>query len=171
MMAPLEIRLADEQDLGAINSIYNYYVGCSTTTYDNVLWTIDQRRRWWADRPAIHPVTVACRDRQVVGWGALNAFRGRPGYRWTVENSVYVDPKQLRRGVGANLMRDLIDRAGDLGLRTIVAVVDAEQSASVAIHRRFGFREIGRLEQVGYKFDRWLDALLLQLLLPHRPAG
>lgn len=170
-MTPTTIRAAREEDLPAINDIYNYYVDRSTTTYDYEPWSIGQRRKWFAGREDIHPVTVAVRD-QIVGWGALGWFRVRAGYRWTVENSVYVHHEHLRTGVGAAILQDQVERAQRLGLHAIIAGIDAEQHGSVELHRRFGFQQVAKFEEVGYKLDRWLDVIFMQLLLPsHHPNG
>jgi len=161
----LHIRLANESDLPAINAIYNHYVPISTTTYDLEPMSMEKRRRWFAGREPIHPVTVACRGEDVVGWGSLHTFRNKPGYRFTVENSIYVHTDHQRTGVGSALLADQIERARQLGLHAIVAGIDAEQSASMALHFKHGFREVGAFPQVGRKFDRWLDAVFMQLIL------
>lgn len=164
-MPELSIRLANEHDLPAINGIYNHYVPISTTTYELAPTSIDERRRWFEGRAAIHPVTVACRGEAIVGWGSLHTFRAKSGYRLTVENSVYVHPDCQRSGVGSAILVDQIARARDLGLHAIVAGIDSEQTASQALHAKLGFREVGRFPQVGRKFDRWLDAVFMELLL------
>jgi phosphinothricin acetyltransferase len=164
-MSELLVRLAVEADLPAINAIYNHYVPISTTTFALTPMTIEQRRQWFAGREAIHPATVACRGEAVVGWGSLHTFRAIAGYRQTVENSVYVHPDHQRAGVGAALLADQIDRARAARLHAIVAVIGSEQTASLALHAKFGFREVGRFPQVGRKFDRWLDAVFMQLTL------
>lgn len=164
-MSDVIVRLADEADLPAINAIYNHYVPTSTTTYVLEPTTLDDRRRWFADRAPIHPVTVASLDDEIVGWGSLHTFRAIAGYRYTVENSVYVHPDHQRAGVGATLLADQIERARALGLHAIIAAIDSEQTASLALHAKFGFREAGRFPEVGRKFDRWLDAVFLELRL------
>jgi L-amino acid N-acyltransferase len=161
----LAIRLATENDLPAINAIYNHYVAVSTTTYDLEPMSIDRRREWFAGRASIHPVTAACRGEVLVGWGSLHTFRTKPGYRFTVENSVYVHPDHQRTGVGSAILVDQIERARELGLHAIIAGIDAEQPASVALHAKHGFREVGNFRQVGRKFDRWLDVVFMQLIL------
>ncbi len=161
----LAIRLADAADFGAITDIYNHYVAVSTTTYDDEPVTADERRRQYESRPAIHPVTVAVRDGEIIGFGALNPFRARNGYRFTVENSVYVRSDCHRQGVGSAILTDQIERARTLGLHVIVAVIDSEQTASVALHARHGFTEVGRMPQIGTKFGRWLDVVFMELVL------
>ena len=161
----MTIRDATEADLPAINAIYNVYVRTSTTTYQEVEDTLDDRRAWFAGREPRHVVTVAEIDGGVVGWAALNVFRGRSAFRFSCENSVYVAHDCLRRGIGSALLADSIGRARANGFRTIVASIDADQPASLALHARHGFVEVGRFRAIGYKFDRWLDAVFMQLML------
>ena len=162
---PLSLRLATAADLPAINAIYNHYVPISTATYDYEPFTAEQRAAWFHGRESIHPVIVAERDGEIVGWGSLNVFRAKPGYRFTVEDSVYVHPDCQRTGVGSAILADLIERARVLGLHSIVAGIDATHAPSVALHARFGFVEVARFREVGRKFDRWLDVIFMQLLL------
>ncbi len=177
----LQIRLATAADLPAINDIYNHYVPISTTTYDVQPMSLETRRTWFENRDAIHPVTVAHYEDDessappasslqppaspIVGWGSLHTFRNKPGYRLTVENSVYVHPDRQREGIGSAILLDQIERAKALGLHVIVAGIDAEQTPSLALHYKHGFREVGRFGQIGYKFDRWLDVIFMELLL------
>ena len=159
------IRLATEADLVAINDIYNYYVLHSTCTYQEEVEPIEGRRTWFLKHGAMHPATVAELDGCVVGWGSLSPFHARSAYRFSVENSVYVHHEFHRRGIGAIILKDLIERARALGHRTIIAGIDAEQTPSIAIHAKFGFAQVGRLNQVGFKFGRWLDVVYMELLL------
>jgi L-amino acid N-acyltransferase YncA len=159
------IRLARRDDLARVNDIYNYYVGRSTCTYQETPEPIESRQAWFDRHGPAHPVTVAEVDGQVVGWGALSPYHARSAYRFTVENSVYVDHRFHRRGIGDAVLADLIARARALGHRTIVALIDASQEASIAIHAKHGFVQAGHLRAVGYKFDRWLDVAYWQLLV------
>jgi L-amino acid N-acyltransferase YncA len=159
------VRLATLADLDAINAIYNHYVATSTTTYDEEPMTADERRGWFATRERVHPVTVAERDREVVGYGSLHTFRAKRGYRFVVENSVYVRPDCQRQGIGNAILIDLIDRARSLGHHAIVAGIDAEQLASIALHAKHGFVHVGRMPQIGTKFGRWLDVVFMERLL------
>jgi phosphinothricin acetyltransferase len=102
---------------------------------------------------------------QIVGWGSLSPYHPRSAYRRTVENSVYVHHHFHRRGIGSLLLKELIACARRLGHRAIIAGIDAEQDASVALHAVFKFQPAGRLKQVGFKFDRWLDVVYMELLL------
>jgi L-amino acid N-acyltransferase YncA len=159
------IRVAREDDLPAINDIYNYYVLNSTCTYQEEPEEIESRREWFARHGAKHPVTVAEVDGRVAGWGALSAFHARSAYRFTVENSVYVHHEFHRRGIGGAILKDLIERARTIGHHAIIAGIDADQPASVALHTKFGFQKVGDLKQVGFKFGRWLGVIYMELLL------
>ena len=159
------IRPATETDLPAINEIYNHYVLHSTCTYQDEPSTPDERRAWFAAHDPLHPVSVYEQDGQILGWASLSRFHLRSAYRNTVENSVYVRPALHRRGIGSLLLAHTITQARDLGHRTILALIDADQTASVTLHLKFGFEQVAHLRQVGFKFGRWLDVVYLQLLL------
>lgn len=162
------LRLATAADLPAINDIYNYYVANSTTTYDEQPVSDEDRRGWFAGRQATHPVIVAClNDAQqtIVGFGALSPFRAKHGYRFTVENSVYVRQDHQRGGIGSAILANLIERAQSLGLHAVVAVIDSTQAASLTLHTKHGFQEVGRFPQIGHKFGKWLDVVFLERLL------
>ena len=166
----VEIRPAEPGDAQAINAIYNHYVVQSTCTWQYEPTPIQQRRQWLAehDRPE-HPVIVAHARGEVVGWGALSAYHAKPGYRYTVENSVYIAPQWQRKGLGRRLMEQLIALACQAQVRSIVAVISGDQAASIALHQRMGFVEVGRIPQCGRKFDRWLDVVYMQRLLAGGP--
>ena len=163
------IRPATESDLGAINDIYNHYVQHSTCTYQEALETLEARQQWFRHHGDRHPVIAAELNGQVIGWGSLSPYHPRSAYRRTVENSVYVHHQYHRRGIGALILRELIARARCLGHHTIIAGIDAEQTASLALHVRFHFEKIGHFKQVGAKFDRWLDVIYMELILDGSP--
>jgi phosphinothricin acetyltransferase len=159
------LRDATPADLTAIFDIYDHYVRTSTCTFQRDPDPPEQRAAFFAGHDALHPIIVAERDGEIVGWGKLSTFRGRWGYRHTVENSLYVHHARHRLGIGSAILADLIARAGALGHHTIIAGVSADQAASLALHERHGFREVGRLPEVGHKLDRWLDVVFLQRML------
>jgi len=159
------IRLATAADLEAINAIYNHYVLNSTCTYQTEPSTVAEREAWFAAHGESHTVTVLEIDGQVLGWGSLSRFHPRAAYGQTVENSIYLRHDTLHKGLGSALLADLIERAKMLGLHTIIAGISADQTPSVELHRKFGFVEVARLKEVGYKFEQWLDVLYMQLML------
>jgi phosphinothricin acetyltransferase len=161
----VNIRPATESDLVTINDIYNHYVLHSTCTYQEEPEPLDERCRWFSHHGEKHPVVVAAAEKQVVGWGSLSAYHPRSAYRHTVENSVYVHHQFHRHGIGSLLLQELVVRARSLGHRVIIAGIDAEQIASVALHTKFQFEKVGHLKQVGFKFGRWLDVVYMELSL------
>ena len=164
-MASPRIRLAISADLSAINDIYNHYVHCSTCTYQTEPSTPDERAEWFAAHGPTHCVTVAEAAGVVVGWASISRFRSRSAYDRTVENAVYVRHDRHRHGIGSALLADSLDRARAVGHHTVIAVIDAEQAGSIALHVRHGFVEAGRLREAGFKFGRWLDVVYLQRML------
>jgi L-amino acid N-acyltransferase len=165
MKIPCTIRPATEADLPAINDVYNHYVVHSTCTYQEEPETMEDRRRWFNRHGEKHPVIVAVTDGRVAGWGSLLPYHARCAYRFTVENSVYVHHELHRHGIGALLLKELIVRGRNLGHRSIIAVIDGEQPASVALHRNFHFETVGHFKEVGFKFGRWLDVIYMELIL------
>lgn len=161
--APASLRPATESDLHAINAIYNYYVLNSTCTYQELPDTLESRGEWLRGHGARYPVTVAECSHAIVGWGALSPYHARTAYRFTVENSIYVHPDWLRRGIGALLLQHLVAQARDLGYHAIIAGIDAGQTGSLRLHARQGFQQVGRLRQVGFKCNRWLDVIYMEL--------
>jgi phosphinothricin acetyltransferase len=153
------IRDATEPDLPAI------------LAYTTAIWSITPadlaaRTQWWRDRVAQNfPVLVAEDAGEVAGFGSFGPFRPHEGYFHTVEHSVYVAPDAQRRGIGTALLHALIERAVAQGKHAMVGGIDADNHVSLALHLRFGFQETGRLPQVGRKFDRWLDLVLMQKAL------
>jgi L-amino acid N-acyltransferase YncA len=110
-----------------------------------------------------YPFLVAARGGEVLGYAYAGPYRARPAYRWTVEDSVYVAPEAQQQGVGRALLERLLAEAEVSGFRQMIAVIgDRAQTASIALHQAAGFRFVGTFEAVGFKFDRWLDSVLMQ---------
>jgi L-amino acid N-acyltransferase len=162
----LEIRDASEADLPAILEIYNDVVATSTAIYRDEPATLEDRAGWLAGRRAEgHPVLVAVDGGEVVGLATFGGFRAWPGYRFTVEHSVYVRAGRRGHGIGAALMTPLIGRAAAMGMHVMIAGIDADNTASIRFHERLGFTEAAHLREVGFKFGRWLDLVLMQRFL------
>jgi L-amino acid N-acyltransferase len=159
----LQLEDAAEADLAGLVAIYNDVVATSTAIFSNLPVTLDERRKWWQARIGQgYPVLVARDAEGVAGFSSFGDFRPWPGYRFTVEHTVHVRADRRGRGVGTQLLQALLARAAALGKHTMVAGVDAANAASIRFHERLGFSTAGRLHQVGYKFDRWLDLVFLQ---------
>ena len=161
------IRLATLDDARALIDIYNPQVLESTRTLDLVARTVDQQREWIEARSGGLAVLVAedPDDRDVIGFGSLSFYRDRPGYRTSVEDSVYVAPGHQGQGVGGALLAALVDAAQTRGFHAIFARIVGPQEASVALHERHGFELVGIEREVARKFGRWHDVALMQRLL------
>lgn len=164
-MSGCSIRLAAPADAEAINDIQNHYVVHSTATFLTEPFTLEQRLVWLDGRSPAHPVTVAQVDGSVVGWGALGEFRSRPAYRHTTGFSIYLHPDWHRRGIGRDLLADLIARARAIGHHAIVGGCCSESTAIIALLEASGFSRVAHFPEVGHKFGRWLDVVFLQRLL------
>ena len=164
-MGDSSIRLATRADAAAINDIQNYYVVGSTATFHTDPLTLDERLAWLDKRSSNHPVTVAQADGRIVGWGALEVFRGRRAYQHTAEFSVYVHHEWHRRGVGRAVMTDLVQRARALQYHALVGGCCSESTAVIAMLEAMGFDRVAHFREVGRKFDRWLDVVFLELVL------
>lgn len=158
------IRPLAEADLVAVTAIYNEAGVGTTASYDLEPVDVENRREWWqAKQRRSHPVLVAELDGIVVGYAAYGTFRHLAGYDHTVEHSVYVADGHRASGVGRMLMSAVIDHARGHAVHVMVGVLDADNVDSLAFHQRLGFTEVGRLREVGHKFGRWLDVVLVQL--------
>jgi L-amino acid N-acyltransferase len=157
------IRDASEADLAGLVDIYNDVIATSTAVFSSQPVSLDDRRQWWQTRVAQgYPVLVATDAQGVAGFATFGDFRAWPGYRYTVEHSVHVRHDRRGQGVGTELISALLPLAVGLGKHVMVAGIDAANSGSVRLHERLGFERVGYLPQVGTKFGRWLDLVLLQ---------
>jgi len=157
---------ATEVDLEGMVSIYNEVIANTTAVFASQPVTVGERRRWWQARTAQgYPVLIARDEQGVAAFGSFGDFRAWPGYRFTVEHTLHVRADARGRGIGTQLLRALIERAGALGKHVMIAGVDADNVASIRLHERLGFAHAGRLREVGCKFDRWLDLVFLQRAL------
>jgi phosphinothricin acetyltransferase len=158
------IRDARAADSETIAGIYAHHVLQGTASFD----TVPPPASDWAEKIGAilgrgWPFLVAERDGGVVAFAYATQFRDRPAYAETCENSVYVAPEMVGQGIGSAIMRVLIERAVSCGFRQMIAVVGGAEPASVAMHRKLGFVEAGRMRDVGRKYGRLLDTLYLQL--------
>ena len=158
------VRVAAGGDAEAIAAIYNHAVLHSTATFDLEPQTAVERRRWLMSE-AVRCALVAERGGRVIGWAALLRWSERGAYAGTAESSVYVAPGEQRSGVGALLAEALLARAPGLGLHVVIGQVCAENAGGLALAARLGFQRVGVLREVGLKFGRRLDVVVLQRLV------
>jgi L-amino acid N-acyltransferase len=157
---------APARDGGAILAIVNDAILNSTAWYEYEPWDAARLTSWFeAKRAGGWPLLVAEADGETLGFASFGPFRDRPAYARTVEHSVYVAAAARGRGIGRLLLDALVAEAGGRGLHTMIGGIDASNAGSLAFHRAAGFVEAGRMREVGWKFDRWLDLIFMQKLL------
>src|SRR5579863_1868897 len=164
--APL-IRPSRDEDVGAIAAIYGHHVLHGVASFEEVVPTVDEigRRRAEIVSRGL-PYLVAERDRRVIGYCYASLFRPRSAYRFTLEDSIYLDAAEVGRGIGRALLVPLLARCTELGYRQMVAVVGGRETiASIRLHEALGFTRAGVLPAVGFKFGRWVDIVLMQRAL------
>jgi len=166
-MSVVSLRAAQEGDAQAIAEIYNYEVENSTATFDLVPRSLEVQREWIAARSGAFSAIVAVDSvAGVIGFGALSTYRDRAEYRTTVENSVYVHRDHQQRGVGKLLLAALLESARNSGFHIVIARIDSQSSGSLTLHKSLGFTEVGVEREIGRKFGRWLDSVIMQRMLP-----
>jgi phosphinothricin acetyltransferase len=160
------LRPAAPSDAERIRAIYNAEVTGGTATFDMVPRGVADQAAWLKDHSGPYPAVVAVDDEgAVVGFGSLSAYKDRPGYATTVEDSVYVEADRRGSGIGRALLQELIARAELHGFHSMIARIGGNNQASIRLHLACGFAMVGVEREVGRKFNRWLDVSVLQLLL------
>ena len=161
----MELRLARPDDAEATRQIYNAEVTGTTVTFDLVPRSLAEQRAWLDARSGAMAVVVAEEAGEVVGFASLSPYRDRPAYKTTVEDSVYVRGDQRGTGVGRKLLSEIVVVASARGFHTVVARVVGGHEASIGLHRSVGFEVVGVEKEVGRKFNRWLDVVVMQRML------
>ncbi len=164
-MPDVTVRTAERTDAAAIADIYNPYVTGSAATFDTEPVTEADRAAWIATHGPEHPVLVAEVDGEVVGWGSVSPWAPRPAWHRTVELSVYVHADVRGEGIGTALMTEMIERARAAGHHALMAQIVAGNEASLGMARRLGFEVVGVMREVGDKFGRWHDLVLVERVL------
>ena len=159
------IRPATESDLPGILEIYNDAILNTTATFDTEPQSLEEKREWLRETSYPYAVLVAERAGQVVGWASLRPFRPKAAYRYTAENSVYVEKDCHAEGIGTALTQRLVQVGAENGFHTIIAGIAGDNPASLRLHKRFGFQIVGVEREVGYKFERWIDVTWMQRML------
>ncbi|MCP4086719.1 MAG: N-acetyltransferase [Actinomycetia bacterium] len=162
----MEIRAARLADAEAIMEIYNHQVLTATVTFDTVPRTVEDQQAWITGRSGAYPAIVAVNDdNTVVGFGSLSRWRTKPAYSTSAENSVYVHHDHHGHGIGSILLGSLVERATEHGFHAVFARIVGGHEASIALHHRHGYQQVGLEREVGRKFGRWLDVVLMERLL------
>lgn len=167
-----EIRPARKADMPDVREIYNYYVTNSVVTFEEKRWSHAQwvEKFEYLEKLKLPFLVAVSPTGQILGYGLVSPWTGKSGYRYTVENSIYLGQAATGKGLGSALLQALIAACEQQGIRQMVAVIsDKGAESSVAIHERLGFEEVGRMGRVGRKFGRWLGTIYMQKSL--KPTG
>ena len=167
MFTQITIRNVCDKDMPAIQAIYALQVTHGVSSWEELPPSLEQMiQRQKTITQDGYPYIVAVRGDQVLGYAYASAYRTRPAYRYTVENSIYLAESAQRMGLGQKLLSQLIIQCTQEGFRQMIAVVgDSENHMSIDFHKKMGFEEVGVIRSIGYKFERWLDSVMLQLTL------
>jgi L-amino acid N-acyltransferase len=158
----LTLRDACEADAARIAAIWNHEVLETLATTDTETRDVAAQRAWLAAHSARHPVVVAASDTDIAGYAALSAYREKPAFARTVEDSVYVDRRWRGRGAGRQLLADVLARAAALGHHSVIARITVDNVASRRLHEQLGFRLVGIEEEIAFKLGRWIDVAVYQ---------
>ncbi|WP_284640837.1 GNAT family N-acetyltransferase [Paenibacillus silviterrae] len=161
----MRIRMASLEDVPAILDIYNEAVLHTVATFDTVPRTLEQQLEWFGKHGAMYPVLVAEQEGAVIGWASLNQYSDRLAYARTAELSLYIMEGQRGKGTGRALLGAVLEAGKAGGLHTVLSRIVEGNDTSIHLHRAFGFDLVGTMRQVGFKFDRLLDVVLMQKML------
>jgi phosphinothricin acetyltransferase len=169
-MDDVKVRPAMRADLPRLTEIYNHYIVNTPITFDLKPVTVEERARWFEEHAgsARHRLFVAEIEGTVVGWAGTGSFRDRAAYDTSVEMTIYCAPDATRRGIGASMYRVLFDALKNEDINRLLAGITLPNDASLKLHRRFGFTDVGVFTECGRKFDRYWDVIWMErpLLLP-----
>ena len=160
----LQINIATKQDLKRIVEIYNWAIENTSATFDTDRKTTQSQLGWFESHDEKHPVIVARENGRVLAWGSISPWSDRCAYSGTGEISFYVDPDFHRKGIGFNILKRLIEIGKEKKFRTLVSRIAGKSEASVHLHKKLGFSNIGTMKNVGKKFDEIIDVHLMQIL-------
>jgi phosphinothricin acetyltransferase len=171
--ATVEVRAAVEEDLEALNEIYNQYIAETHYTFDLEPYTMDARREWFSHHAGTgrYRLLVALHDDQVIGYASSSRFRLKAAYEPSIETSVYLAPQAVGRGAGKRLYAELFKALEGEDVHRAFAGVALPNPASIALHERFGFKRVGVFTEQGRKFDRYWDVAWYEKPLGAAPEG
>ena len=161
----MPIRPATKEDYPSIIDVYNWAVSETVATFDTEIKSLPTHLSFFQDFEKGYPMHVLTHEEQVIGFALIKAFSDRKAYARTSELAIYIKPGFHRKGYGLALMNSILKAAKDFNQKVILSKIVSETIASLELHKKLGFEEVGTLKQVGYKFDRWLNVTILQKLL------
>jgi L-amino acid N-acyltransferase YncA len=166
MSGTLNLRPFTPADIPAMTAIYAHYVANSTVTFDTEAPTEKAMEEKFTAMAALgHPIIIAEKDGKVLGYAYASTYRPRHAYRFTCEDTLYLSPDATGQGIGSLLLEKLIEQSRAFGFKQMIGVIEAGADPSIALHKKFGFEIVGRHKDLGFKFDRWLSIVHMQLSL------
>ena len=157
------VRRATEADLEAINRIYNLEIQEGTATWDLEPWTIEQRRAWFKGHDELTPVLVAEQDGEVAGFAYVTLVSAKAGWRFTREDTIYIDERFRGQRIGDRLLATLLDVAREMGVRLVIASITSTNETSIRLHAKYGFEVMGEMKNAGFKFGLWMNTTYMQV--------
>ncbi|WP_444647746.1 GNAT family N-acetyltransferase [Flavobacterium columnare] len=162
----IQIKEAKFEDLLEILEIINYEILNSTSIWEYDIRTLEQQQKIFEEKKINNqPFLIAIKENKIVGFGTYGSFRFKIGYQFTAEHSVYVHKDFHENGIGSLLLKELIKIAKKEKIHTLIGVIDSENLGSLAFHKKLGFQEVGHIKETGFKFNKWLDSIFVQILL------
>jgi len=161
----MEIRKIQLKDLKEAKDIYNEEIKTSTATFNIEERTNQVQEKWFEEHTENYPAFVVIENSEVIGWSSLSKWSDREAYRRTAELSIYLSKKSRGKGVGKKLMIYTLDRAKELPLHTVISWITSDNEISIIMHEKYGFKNIGVMKEVGEKFGRLLDVVMMQKMV------
>ncbi|MCH4830489.1 GNAT family N-acetyltransferase [Flavobacterium columnare] len=160
------IKEAKYEDLSEILEIINYEILNSTSIWEYHIRTLEQQQKIFEEKKINNqPFLIAIKENKIVGFGTYGSFRFKIGYQFTAEHSVYIHKDYHGNGIGSLLLKELIKIAKKEKIHTLIGVIDSKNLGSLAFHKKLGFQEVGHIKETGFKFNRWLDSIFVQIML------
>ena len=161
----IQIRLAKQKDAETIREIYNHEVRNSTATFDLVERTTEEQEEWLTERSGAFSVLVAEMSNKILGFASLSPYESRAAYRTTVEDSIYINEEFRNQGIAGELLFHLLEVAKSSGFHAVIARIGGANEASIALHQRFDFEIVGTEKEIGRKFGKWQDVVVMQRII------
>jgi len=160
------VRAALRSDFEQITKIYNYYIEKTVITFEEDLVSSEEMiNRFEKIKNSNLPWIVAEENGTILGYAYAHLWHERSAYRFTVEPSIYLDKKAIKKGIGKTLYKELFDQLRELKIKNALSLITVPNDASIGLHEKFGFKRVGHLDDVGLKFNKWLDVEFWQLKL------
>ena len=165
MEKEIQIRLAKQKDAEAIREIYNHEVRNSTATFDLVERTTREQEEWLDERSGAFSVLIAEIGDKILGFASLSPYKSRAAYRTTVEDSIYINEEFRNQGIAGKLLSHLLEVAESSGFHAVIARIGGANEASISLHQGFGFEIVGTEKEIGRKFGKWQDVVVMQTII------